>query len=138
MKSFLKGSGDMDKLKNQFFEITKAIITGGNDTINHPQLQKMMVEEKFDLVITGFIGNTFFVGIAEHFDCPVILVSLQPPSSFVNVLIGNPVAAAGVPQFFLNKDVLNFFIGRVKNALMYIVEYSISFIVDWKAKQLYE
>ena len=138
MKNLLKDSGNMDKMRDQFFDIVGVFLTGGNATLNHPELKKMMAEESFDLVITGFIANSFFVGIAEHFDCPVVIMSLQPPSSFINVLVGNPVAASGVPHFFLNKKSIETILGKVKNVLIYAGEYIVMSIVDWKSKQLYE
>lgn len=138
IKDVVKDSGNEGQLKGKLFEIIDSFVAAGNDTLNHPELKKMMAKEKVDLIITGFVFNNYFVGLAEHFDCPVVIISLQPPTSFVNLLVGNPVAASGLPHFFLNMNTKTTFFVRVKSILMYIVEYLIVNAVDWKSKQLYK
>ena len=138
MKNLVQESGDNSKLGNQFFNIINSFLKASNDTLNHAELKRMMKNEKVDLIITGFVFNSFFVGIAEHFDCPVMMISLQPPTAFVNTLIGNPVAASGLPHFYLEKKAIHTFFGRVKNFLFYIGEYAIVFLVDWRSKRFYE
>ncbi|XP_011295710.2 UDP-glycosyltransferase UGT5 isoform X3 [Musca domestica] len=48
-------------------------------------------DNKFDLMLHGYMFFDFFFGLAEHFDCPVALIRPNVPSTAILDLIGNPL-----------------------------------------------
>lgn len=128
--------GEMQFLK--FAEFLSSMLDFSNSTIAHPEVQKMMKEEKFDLVIVSMFGSTFTAGLAAHFDCPLaILTQIQAPQ-FVGDLVGNPMAMATVPHMFSNFNPEMTFVERLKNALFYFAENIITKIYFYYEKKYYD
>ena len=138
-ESLTDSAGKRLKQIGQSFSLATAFIKAGNDTINHPKLKQMIKDEKFDLIITGFFMNSFLFGIAEEFDCPIVIVSVVAPMISSNGLVGNPVGIFGVPHVMFSgiKTVATFF-ARVKNFFMYLMESIMMFLIEYKSKQIYE
>lgn len=110
----------------------------GESALNNPKVKKMMAEESFDLVIVGFFMQNFLLGVADHFKCPSIVLSSGGPMTVTNVLVGNPLAVSGVPNIMLQyKEPMKFF-QRVKNFLIYTIEYGITQYTEMVSKQYYE
>lgn len=118
-------------------KLLEAINDMGNNTINMPEVQLMMKNEKFDLIIIGFFMNNYLLGFAEHFKCPSIMISSIGPMAFTNKLVGNPAALSGTKHMALQSQDMNF-IGRIKNFLIHIPELLIIEYMDHIQKKLYE
>lgn len=130
-------AGKFFKQLKHSFGTSLSFLKSGNDTIHHPKLKQIVKEEKVDLIITGFFMNTFLLGIAEELDCPAIVVSVQPPMSLSNALVGNPLCISGVRSLMGYKNLETFF-GRVRNVISYGFELMLMNYVESKSKNLYE
>lgn len=66
--------------------------------------------ETFDLVILGWFFNDFQIGVAEHFNAPLILSTSMKPTSLFRNYIGSPQSVSSVPSALLGyKTPMNFF-----------------------------
>lgn len=93
-------------------------------TYNHPRLQEFLKSDhKFDLVVFGMFFSDYFLGIAGHFRCPSVVISVAPALKSTLDLTGSPTEIANVP--FISENThgkqVGFF-GRVKRWGLYIGE----------------
>lgn len=117
--------------------ITHASLENANYTLNSPQFQQLIKQEKFDVAIVGFFLNDFVLGIRYSMNCPTILYFSAVFNSMVNV-VGNPTEVSAVPNLLLgNKNPMSFF-DRVKNTLIYTVEFTIRKFINYKTKHYYD
>ncbi|GAB0091280.1 hypothetical protein DMENIID0001_061010 [Sergentomyia squamirostris] len=72
-----------------------------NHSFHQPQWQKIMQEESFDLVFIEIWYNHIFVGLGDHFKCPVIGFFSGIRDDQINDLSGNPMSVASVPHSLL-------------------------------------
>lgn len=133
----LKNPGSRQNMFKEMPKMLKVVRDMGNNTINMPEVQAMMKNEKFDLVIIGFFMNKHLLGLAEHFKCPSIMISSIGPMSLTNKIFGNPAAVSGTKHMTLQSQDMNF-VGRVKNFLMHIPEVFMIKYMDHIQKKLYE
>ena len=117
-----KGMSEGIKFFKVFPLFQRMVFGYSNHTINSPVIQKLMKEEKFDLVVIGYFLSEFLLGFADHFKCPsVIFTSSSHVSSLMNA-IGNPLSPEGTFSAMSNSKETNF-INRVKNYLIYVFEF---------------
>lgn len=69
MNYAMKNSGSIWTMLKKAPEVIQSITTGGEATLNHPELKRMMKHESFDLVIVGFFMTNFLLGVGDHFKC---------------------------------------------------------------------
>ncbi|XP_065093027.1 UDP-glucosyltransferase 2-like [Ochlerotatus camptorhynchus] len=135
MASFMKG--DSRNMLKIMPVITHASLENTNFTLNSPQFQKLIKEKKFDVAILGFFMNDFVVGVRSWLNCPTILYFSAGFSSMINV-VGNPTEISAVPHLLLgNKNPMSFF-DRVKNTLIYTVDYVITKFISYKTQPYYD
>lgn len=93
--------------------------------LNHPNY-KQLLSENFDLIILNWSMNEAFLGIAHHFQAPVVVFSSIGASQLTNKITRNPAPYSYVPNLFVTyPDDMNF-LQRMSNAF-----WSISFtLVD--------
>lgn len=110
-----------------------------NLTLHDPKMQRLLEEETFDLIVFGVFFNMFEIGVAAHFNCPVVLSFMQRPIRVVNTIVGNPLEIAYVPEIFMgNVQPLDFF-DRVRNFLMVLLmETTFLWYFDYKTANLYK
>jgi len=108
----------------------------GNDTLQSPQLRKLMNEEEFDLLILGFFMNEFMLGLADHFKCPSIVFTPAAAFGMLNQMIGNPLSVTTVPVKTMTGK-LDKFTSRLKNFLMAGGEMMFNKYLQYRAKQIY-
>lgn len=108
--------------------MTSLLFRLSNDSVQLPEMQRMMKEEKFDLVIIGYFLTDSVIGLADHFKCPSVLFSSSHAFSPLNRAIGNPLA--GTVE-------LNF-IGRLKSFLITGIEFTVFQYLKYYARQVYE
>ncbi|CAO1423867.1 unnamed protein product [Diamesa serratosioi] len=137
MLHILKDPGNTRNMFKQMPAMLKVVKDMGNNTIHMPEMQLMMKNEKFDLIIVGFFMNNHLLGLAEHFNCPSIMISSIGPMSFTNQLFGNPAAVSGTRHMSLQSTELNF-IGRIKNLLIHIPELLMIEYMNYIQKNLYD
>lgn len=69
MNYAMKNSGSILTMLKKAPEVIQSITIGGEATLNHPELKRMMEHESFDLVIVGFFMTNFLLGVGDHFKC---------------------------------------------------------------------
>lgn len=79
----MKGNGGLKMVMNMP-KIMRGFAALGNSSLHHPEVRRMMQEEKIDIVIVGFFMNNFLLGIADHFKCPSIVLSSQGPNTMIS------------------------------------------------------
>ncbi|XP_055919867.1 UDP-glycosyltransferase UGT5-like [Eupeodes corollae] len=105
-------------IHKRFFVLNDILNHYANTSLHQPQMQKLMAEESFDLVILGYFFNEFLLGVPAHFKCPVILSFMIRTVTQLNQLVGNPEEVAYVPSVVAQgKQPFGFF-DRVKNFLI--------------------
>lgn len=61
--------------------------------------QFLQENNTFDLMLLGYFGNDYLLGIGAHFRCPVALVTLGGPAmGLIGEFIGNPEEISYVPS----------------------------------------
>lgn len=66
--------------------------------VGHPNITHLMKYGLFDLVIIEMFSTEVFIGLGQHFDAPVIVVSTFGPSQQTNDLVGNPSPLSHIPH----------------------------------------
>lgn len=108
-----------------------------HQSLNFPEFRKIMDEESFDLVISGWFLNTFSIGLGAHFNCPVILLNVVREFSYVGDLMGNPSSISFVPHLqSSNTGQMNFF-ARLKNMLLSIFTNLFTLFIDYEMEKYY-
>lgn len=108
------------------------------DAVEVPEFQKIVREEKFDLVIIGMFFNHFLLGYGEVFNCPTAMLSVLGSLSATNLLTGNPLSVNAVPSLFISDlKEMNFF-DRVKNFLIHGLDLAVLEFMNYKMKKVYE
>lgn len=120
-----------------FPKLTSVIYRVGNETLQMPEMKKLMKEEKFDLVIVGYFLTEFMLGVADHFKCPSILFSPGPTFTVINQALGNPLGTSGTPHLMLPIKSMDF-IGRLKTFLMTGVDLVMTQYFKYRARQVYK
>lgn len=98
-----------------FMDMSEMVFVTSNLTILEPQMQHLMANEKFDLVILGYFFNDFQIGIAAHFNCPIIINYMIQPITTLNDFVGNPRELSYVPNLFIEAKQPMGFMQRLKN-----------------------
>ncbi|XP_055846300.1 uncharacterized protein LOC129912178 [Episyrphus balteatus] len=95
-------------------------------------------DNKFDLVVTGYFFNPFYVGLAAHFRCPMVISYATVPNSMVASFIGNPTEVAYVPvsPLFRLPD-LTTFKGRLTNFMINIPVSIFTELLNYQMKGIY-
>ncbi|XP_055836559.1 UDP-glucosyltransferase 2-like [Episyrphus balteatus] len=90
-----------------------------DDAIKNPRFQELLNNpgNQFDTVILGLVLNTYLIGIAAHFKCPVILSWVNQPSQGLLGLVGSPWSISTVPVFGVASSDMVYFKYRWKNML---------------------
>lgn len=108
-----------------------------DDMLHSKEFQQIMNEEKFDLVIIGYLFNEYLLGVANHFYCPSVLFSTAGPLSIMSQALGNPLAVAGSQHALVRSVEMNF-VGRLATFLATGVELSLTMIAKHFNRQRYE
>ncbi|XP_055609693.1 UDP-glycosyltransferase UGT4-like [Uranotaenia lowii] len=135
MSSFMKGEN------RNMFKMMPIILGGSlnytNGTLQSPQFQKLVREEKFDLVVVGWFMNDFVVGVGSLFDCPTVLYCSAGFISLTN-MVGNPVEVSSVPHLMLGNMGPMTFWDRVKNTLFNTVDSGIKLYIKHTTRPFYD
>jgi phage pi2 protein 07 len=83
IKGLVSQSGSIWSWLKVFPKLVASLTETGEAILQHPELQRMMREEKFDLVIVGYFATNFLLGVADHFKCPQIMIS--PAGVFTSI-----------------------------------------------------
>lgn len=114
-----------------------SLVTMANTMLNSTEFKKIMVEEKFDLVVIGMFFNNYLLGVGDHFKCPTMMLSVSGAMTFTNLLMGNPLGVSSVRHMFMNNDVKTFK-DRVVNFVIHGVDYGLKAYMNYLMQTNYE
>ncbi|CAD7078260.1 unnamed protein product [Hermetia illucens] len=117
--------------------ITNNLLNLSNLTINNPEMQKLMREESFDLVVLGYFFNDFLIGIAGHFKCPLIINWMGSPLQHLAKMMGNPSELSYVPDLLTGLQQPMGFFDRVINYAFSAVEHGVFHYVNYRMGEYY-
>lgn len=104
-----------------------------NVTLKHPDFRVIM-DEKFDLIVFGYFINNFQLGLAEHFKCPSVVLSSGPFFRFLEGLLGHPNNPEATRSVMIGRNdelkgmtffdrVLNMMAFGLENLMFFYTEY---------------
>lgn len=97
MSTMLESSLNMWNILVQFSDAVKNITEA---QLSYGPVQDLMKKEKnYDVVLVEFLFPEF-LGFAEMYDCPKILIGSLDPNSFIHRLVGNPAHPIVNPDMF--------------------------------------
>ncbi|XP_055374507.1 uncharacterized protein LOC129607504 [Condylostylus longicornis] len=114
--------------------IVKSLIDVSSNVTLTDEFQKLMNEEKYDLLLLGYIFNEFHLGLSAHFNCPAAVIWVQRPFFFLDRVIGNPLLTLDYSRFgqmgigayigdgFFYR-ILNFLYGSLEVIILRIYDY---------------
>ena len=95
-----------------------------NKTLGHPNVQKLInSNEKFDAVVVEVFNIESLMGLAQHFDCPLIGVTTFGAVKWIDKFTGNQSPYSYVPQPFLHYTDKMTFPQRLHNTVFSILEH---------------
>lgn len=137
IKQFLDNPGFKAHL-NSVMNMPRIIASNGNKTLQAKEVQKLMKEEKFDLVIVGFFFNEYLLGLGDVFKCPTIIFNSFGLVSNVKEMTGNPLGIPAAQHVGFMTGESGFF-QRLATFLIYTLEMIITkFTFTKHAKEVYE
>ena len=132
--------GKMPVAMMMFF-MMKMGVNLSNMTLGHPEVQELMnSNEKFDAVIVEVFNIEALMGLAQHFDCPLIGVTTFGAVKWIDKMTGNQSPYSYVPQPFLHYTDKMTFPQRLYNTVFSIFEHALFELVHlpMQSKLYYE
>lgn len=129
-KSFMSESSEKFSFEemHQMFRIADEI---GAIFMKSLEMKKLLDEEKFDLLILGYVPlNNFMLGLADHFKCPSILLNTAEVHNSILEIIGNPLEISSVPHFLISSSKMDNLVSRVKNFIISSFDFLVETYVD--------
>lgn len=103
------------------------------------EIQNLMKSEKFDLVIVGWFGAEYLIGLADHFKCPSIVFFSGSTFGPLNEIVGNPLGVSGAIHPMLGGLKEMNFVGRFKNFIVNGFDiFVLSKAFNAQARQIYQ
>lgn len=133
---------DSAPLYRKFDGMVRAISKSANESITNPRVQRFLEEHRagaFDLLILGYFMNEFHLGLAMHFQCPIIVSFSAQPMIAIHQLLGNPSEAAYVPTLLSNLVQRMDFFARMKNYVVTLFEeFGVVRLMRQQQQELYD
>lgn len=113
-----------EESQNFFQQIPRFIntVTGRTSDILKSSEMEKLKKEKFDLVVFGLFVNDFQIGLAHHFGCPSVIISVMPAIKLIRDYAANPDELSAVPSMFIAGDGDMTFLQRCMNVVIFGVE----------------
>jgi hypothetical protein len=103
------------------------------------EIENLMRTQKFDLLIVGWFGAEYLIGLADHFKCPSIVFYSGSAFGPLHEIIGNPLGVSGSPHPMLGSVKDMNFVARLKNFVINGVDiFILSKIFNAQARFVYE
>ncbi|XP_070133680.1 UDP-glycosyltransferase UGT5-like [Drosophila bipectinata] len=111
------------------------------NALRDPQVKALYEnkDNKFDLVITGYLQNDFQLGIAHKLKVPVIAAFPQQPLEFIASIVGNPSSLSSAPGMLnsVEKGKVMSFGQRLKEVLLSWGHSAVIKLVEHRNRQRY-
>lgn len=117
----LKGAEKGENFFKHFATLLKST-TGRTSEILRSPTMKAIKKEQFDLVVFGLFVNDFQIGLAHHFNCPSVVVSVFPAAKLIRDYVGNPDEFSSVPHLFIGSNERMTFTQRLLNVIFAGIE----------------
>lgn len=120
--SMVNNTGSVYK---RFPEIIFNTAKNTNMTLNHPKMKDFLSNYKagdFDVMLFGYFVNDFALGLAGHFQCPIVISFMVQTVFPLNQLVGNPSEMSYVPTLFSGLQQPMDFMKRCANFLATLFE----------------
>lgn len=125
-------------LISQLPKMTEIMLDAGKALLEDQQLKKLMESESFDLIVINFVMTDYFVGLGEHFDCPVIMISAAVLTTHTTRLLGNPLDVSAAKHFYLSKtENMNFWV-RLGNFMLTGIDLVVLKYFEAKVENVYK
>uniref|UniRef100_A0A1I8PEC4 UDP-glucuronosyltransferase n=1 Tax=Stomoxys calcitrans TaxID=35570 RepID=A0A1I8PEC4_STOCA len=123
-------------------DLMDTLIRAMAEMLEHPKMQELIHnrDNKFDLILYGYMYIDFVYGLAEHFDCPVALLWANMPVAPLMQIIGNPMEMSYTPLGVMNSIPWDYNLGllfRVKNIFSIAAEYFMLLLNHWSIEGIY-
>lgn len=131
---------DIVKYKNPLKLIKMMINTTtnmGQGLLEMPEFKKLLKDEKFDLVIIGVFMNNYLFGVADHFKCPSIMMSVTGAATSLNILFGNPIEPHATPHYFMQPKIMGFF-DRLKSFTAAGIDFALTSYISSLQREIYK
>lgn len=112
-----------------------------NETLWQPTMRKFLRENRanaFDLLLLGYVMNEFQMGLAAHFQCPIVVLWVVRPVAQINGFVGNPLEMEYVPTLSSHLQQPMDFLQRVRNYFTAWMEFALIVYLDYRTQQLYD
>ncbi|XP_034471958.1 UDP-glucuronosyltransferase 1-1 [Drosophila innubila] len=109
------------KKEQKLFESTDNFVTRLQWTLSQLELSGELLSQlawlhfmqhvpkpRYDLLLLGYHFNEHLLGVAAHFDCPVVIIHTQQPIGFIHSLMANPEERWYVPQPYDSRQRIGF------------------------------
>lgn len=137
LKEMLKNPGSTFSLA-AMKQFPVMVTQAGNASMQLPEVQKMMKEESFDLVIVGYFFSEFLLGFGDHFKCPTVVLASMGMFSTLGWMTGNPLGIPAAPHIAFPQSGNSFF-ERLATLIMYTTEAPIiKLMFDSLSKEVYK
>ncbi|KAL9704575.1 hypothetical protein quinque_008093 [Culex quinquefasciatus] len=135
MAKFMEDQSKLALFKNMP-KMNQIMQDAANNTINHPEVQRIIREESFDLLITGMMSD-FVLGVAFQLGVPSVVVCPNAAMEMVNSMVGNPAPLATVPNPMVGVTNTMTFTDRLKNVLGKAIEGGFAWYMKTSSEQYY-
>uniref|UniRef100_A0A034VH63 UDP-glucuronosyltransferase 2B15 n=2 Tax=Bactrocera dorsalis TaxID=27457 RepID=A0A034VH63_BACDO len=123
------------------FVTTAEYLRMANETLWQPKMREFLNENRanaFDLLLFAYVMNDFQMGLAAHFQCPIVVLWVVRPALQINGFVGNPLEMAYVPNISSHLQQPLVFLQRVKNCITTWLEFALMAYLDYRTQQLYD
>ncbi|XP_013109137.2 UDP-glucosyltransferase 2-like [Stomoxys calcitrans] len=93
--------GEKKSFIEEFLNLARAGQEMVSNVFENPEVQKMMANEGFDLIIMDILTSEALVGLGEHFHAPMVAVSTFGSAGFMDEMVGNPSPLSYIPHMAL-------------------------------------
>lgn len=124
-------------MMKSFPKMNRMALNAANNTINHPEVRRIIKEEKFDLLIVGLMAD-FLLGVSNWIGTPTVVVHPNVAMEVVNSMVGNPSPVAAVPNSMMGLPSSMSFTNRVKNSILWIMEYAFGWYMMKTSEEFYK
>ncbi|XP_001659549.2 UDP-glucuronosyltransferase 2C1 [Aedes aegypti] len=135
MKNLMQDQSPWAMVKT-FPEMNRLALEAANNSIHHPEVQRIIKEEKFDLLMVGLLAD-FLLGVSNWIGAPTVVVNPNVAMAIVNEMVGNPSPLATVPNAMRGMTSPMNFIGRMKNLFITSMEYAFGWYMKHTSEQYY-
>ncbi|KAL5273914.1 hypothetical protein ACFFRR_000588 [Megaselia abdita] len=125
---------------NNFVKTMQVMANLQRNALRTEKFKQFLQENNtFDLMLLGYFGNDYLLGIGAHFECPVALITLGGPAMGpIGKFIGNPDEISYVPSPVLGIQQPMNFLNRTKNFIINIVQTIAQHYLDYLMNGFYE